>query len=123
MTSVSEFLVEKNEGLIRWNLRKTPISIALRNIDQAMLDKINNTVFVLTGVNELPTYLHIYSSDGVEIMRTMAPVGFQFYYLSEYPKQGVSIVCVADNPVDGWRDWHFGFDFQKKELFRINPAY
>lgn len=123
MTSISEFLIEKNEGLIRWNFRKSPISIPLKNIDQAIVDKINNTVFVLTGVNELPTDLYIYSDDGMEIMRKKAPIGFQFYYLSEYPKHGVSIVCVAEKPIEGWQDWHYGVDYQKKELFKIGPAY
>lgn len=123
VTSINSLVVEKSDGLIKWRLGMEPISISLKDIDQAILNKVSNIVLVLTGPNGLPDHLHVYSGDGVEVVKTVAPVGFQFYYLSEYTGLGASIVCVAETPIDGWRDWYFGFDLKSKKLFRHGPAY
>lgn len=123
VTCINSLLVEKSEGLVEWRLGMEPISISLKDIDQAILNKASNIVLVLTGPSRLPDHLHVYSGGGLEIVKVIPPAGFRFYYLSEYAELGASIVCLTETPIDGWRDWHFGFDLKSKTLFRYGPAY
>jgi hypothetical protein len=123
MPTIENFDVNKTEGILHWNFLSQQVSVAVKNIDQALADDVHKVIIVLSDADKLPKSLSVFSGDGEELFRITSSSELQFYYLSEHPELGVSVVCVFPDPVDGWRDWHFGIDFQKKELFRHCPAY
>jgi len=111
------------EDSAEWNYNNKKVVVPLEKIEQAEISDLTNSVYVLLKGDRLPSILKIFSETGHEIETTSAPEGFQFYYLTQHPDLGVSIVCVTSNPIEGWRDWHFGYDFNKRSLFRHCPAY
>jgi hypothetical protein len=123
MPTIENFDVNKTEGMLHWIFLNRQVSVAIKNIDQALVDDVHKVIVVLSDADKLPKSLLVFSGDGEKLFKITSSSELQFYYLSEHPELGVSVVCVFPDPVDGWRDWHFGIDFQKKELFRHCPSY
>lgn len=90
---------------------------------QILADEIKDLVFTLAdGVVE-QNQLNVFSKHGVLIRSLEPPEGYRFSYLTHHPEVNIAVVASADTKVDGWYDWHFGYDETKKELFRHCPAY
>ncbi|WP_141215578.1 hypothetical protein [Hahella sp. CCB-MM4] len=123
MSDICGVVADKNKGTLTWKCRDQNISINLDGIDQAVADVKQNVVVVLTDVSTLPEILLVFSCDGKKLASFSPPDGFQFYYLSEHPELGASVVCVSSNSIDGWHDWHFGLDLKGHSLFRHCPSY
>ena len=68
-----------------------------------------------------PETLLVFGWDGRLVRTFLPPVGFELYYMQEHPRVGVSIVCVAAAPVDGWQDWQFAIDLETGSLERFSP--
>ncbi len=66
--------------------------------------------------------LEVYGFDGSRLASIGPPSGFDFYYLSEHAQHGVSVVCVANAPINGWYDWHFRIDIDNGRVVRTSPA-
>lgn len=123
MTEINEFIVNKEADTVEWRWRDDLILKSLPKIDQAMIDKKDGVIYVLFENENLPKSLVLFSSNGTELARLSPPQLFDFYYLTEYPELGVSVVCVSRVPVDGRSDWHFVFNKDKHSLERHCPAY
>jgi hypothetical protein len=122
--AITHFSFDKAQQLLQWSHDGEQIRVSGSGLEQAQLDAFNDRVFALEESPTLPGRLHVFAATGKEIAVLNPPDGFQFYYLTPYPKLGMAVVCVAPEPVEGFRDWHFGFDPKKKgKLFRHAPAY
>lgn len=99
------------------------IEIVCPHVDQAIVSNKQKAIVILINKNGHPFILQTRKLDGTEIFQTTAPAPFRFYYLSKHPEVDISIVCVTEEPIEGWRDWHFGIDVKKKNIFRHCPAY
>jgi hypothetical protein len=123
MAGIQDFVFEKDRRELAWAFEGERVQPAGGPYEQAVLDTVNDLVLALEAGNGLPERLHVFSGSGKEVASLGPPQGFQFYYLTRYPKLGAAVVCVAPEPVDGWRDWHFGFDRKSSKLFRHAPAH
>lgn len=123
MLKIQNVLLDKENGVIKWSTNGKDIVLHEIGVDSALADKSREIVIILTGRDNFPDELKIYSATGENISNLKSPDKFDFYYLSNHPTLGVSVICVTDAPVDNWRDWHFGYDIEEKKLFRHCPAY
>ncbi len=123
MSDITDVVANKNNGTLTWKCRGLNVSITLDGVDQAIADVKENVVVVLADVSDLPETLLVFSCDGKKLASLSPPEGFQFYYLSEHPELGISVVCVTSDSIDGWHDWHFGVDLKGHNLFRHCPSY
>jgi hypothetical protein len=109
---------------IEWLLDAAQVSLNVPNILQAEMDGKQKSIFVLSGVaDSIPLELRVVSIDGQGVDLCVVPEGFSFSYLTHHPSLGVAVVASANEKVDGWYDWHFGYDQNKAELYRFCPAY
>ena len=92
-------------------------------MDQAIANEKQGYVLILLKGENLPEKLIVLDKSGKEVEAVTSIDGFNLYYLSSHPKTEVSIVCVSDKPVDGFTDWHFGFDMRSHKFIRLNRAY
>lgn len=122
MLKIQNVLLDKENRLIKWSANGKDIILNELPIDSALVDQNRGMVFILTGSKNLPDELKIYSASGENISNFKSPENFDFYYLSNHPTLGVSVICVTDALIDNWRDWHFGYDIKEKKLFRHCPA-
>ncbi|MGQ7273726.1 hypothetical protein [Marinobacter sp. V034] len=123
MGDIKNLVSDSKKGKVSWRFKGELFSMEVEEIDQAIVDNKHNGIVILSGKNNnLPTRLTAVLSDGSSFDLS-CPKKFSFYYLSEHAEIGISVVCVSPDPVNGWRDWHFGIDYEKKELFRHCPAY
>lgn len=108
-----------------WIFDRNPINISLDGVNFIQADQERCLIFVLKNKDNenIPCKLNIFNEEGDIVAELNPPEGFKFYYLIPYPKLGVSVVCSTDNPINGWPDWHFGYDDQKRELYRHAPSY
>jgi hypothetical protein len=123
MAGIRDFTFEKTRRELAWVFEGERVQPAGGPFEQAVHDTVNDLVLALEAGNSLPDRLHVFSGSGTAMARLGPPQGFQFYYLTRYPRLGAAVVCVAAEPVEGWRDWHFGFDPGSGKLFRYAPAY
>jgi len=110
---------------IGWNFEGKAIRILADDIEDAQFDDVNNVIFVLLRCGQThPTELRILLPSGDQVERLSPPNGFKFFsYLTRYPEKGVAAIYSADDPVDGWRDWHFFYDKKSRSLTKCAPAY
>ena len=123
MTEINELIVNKETSTVEWKWRGSLISKNLTKIDQAMINKNDGVIYILFETENLPKSLALFSGDGTELARLSSPESFEFYYLTEYPEVGVSVVCVSRAPVDGRSDWHFVYNKDSHGLERHCPSY
>jgi hypothetical protein len=123
---IQQLSLDETNGTLEWFFDGQRVRPTGYDFGAAFVDSVYDRVFALE--NSFPkrrhvySRLHVYSAEGKEIAVLGPPDEFQFYYLTSYSTVGVAVVCVAREPVDGWQDWHFGFDPKTKTLFRIAPA-
>lgn len=120
---IKNLLVDKGKDSLSWDFKGQHVEIMCPNVDQAIVSVKQKAIVALIAKNDIPILLKAFTLDGVEIFQAAAPSPFNFYYLSNHPEVDISVVCITENPIDGWRDWHFGIDVKKKEIFRHCPAY
>ncbi|WP_298450336.1 hypothetical protein [uncultured Marinobacter sp.] len=108
---------------ITWEYNGSRQSIELKAANQYALDEQTGFIIVLTGAHVVPDNLYLISVEDGSCKSVQQPSGFAFYYLTNHSKLGVSVVCVSDDPVEGWRDWHFSFDPASNNLIRAIPAH
>jgi len=123
MPAIEKFAVDKTKESISWFCFGKTKTKAIPGLDQAIIDPKSGNIIVLAGSGGLPNKLVILDGEGRTSYELSPPDGFQFYYLSNHPELGGSVVCVTDEPIDGWSDWFFGIDRSKSTLFRHCPAY
>lgn len=115
--------LDRQKGTLSWIFDGQDITIDCPGVDQAIISDKQRAIITLAGEDNTPSVLIAFAFDGSEIFRASAPSPFNFYYLSNHPEVDVSVVCVTREPIDGWRDWHFGVDVKQKKIFRHCPAY
>ncbi len=120
---IQNFVFDKAQGTLQWTAAGKRVQVAAAGFEQAQADATNDCVLALEATATLPSRLHVFASSGAVLATLGAPQGFQFYYLTPYPQLGVAVVCVTSQPVEGFRDWHFGVDLKQGTLFRHAPAY
>lgn len=120
---IKKLLVDKDKGFVSWDSDSGHIEISCPTVDHAIVSDMRRMVFILSNKNNKPFLLQVFDFNGNEIYSSEAPKSFSFYYLSNHPDVDVSVVCVCDEPIDGWRDWHFGINLKEKKLYRHCPAY
>jgi hypothetical protein len=123
-SKIRDFVFDEKQHKLAWSCEGTRVEPAAKDFEQAMADPVHDLVLALEAAPQgLPRRLHVFAAAGTEIATLDPPEGFQFYYLTPYEKLGVAVVCVTAEPVEGWRDWHFGLDPKTQKLFRHAPAY
>lgn len=125
MTFVKNFFVSSDPVSVGWSFGEKDIRPLIDDVESAMLDDVNGCVLVLLRNGEkFAKELRIFFPSGDEAARFKPPIGFDFFsYLTRYPNKGLAVVCSADSPVDGWRDWHFLYDIKSGRLEKYAPAY
>lgn len=120
---IKEF--EVSPGHICWIHNSKKVEIYDSNVVQALADEKKNNVIVLRKLSEKSDLLElrVLEPEGNSIVDLKAPEKFTFSYLTLHPELGVAIVAGANEKVDGWYDWHFGFDKNAKSIFKHCPAY
>ena len=103
-------------------------TIGWRSGEQAHEARIGGAVAARAGTDGLQLVvlvrekgesgLIVLSADGRERAQVSAPAG---YVLSHF--EGEAVVGQGDESVDGWRDWYFEIDVEKRRLQRMGPAY
>ena len=114
---------DQTNSELTWEYGGHKQSVLLKAIEQYALDEQLDCIFALSGNGPGQEKLYVIEAKSGDCKSVQPPSGFSFYYLTKHPKLGVSIVCVSDEPVEGWRDWHFSFDPGSIELKRAIPAY
>lgn len=116
-----------NDGDIHWTINGKIILAKRSKYTQALADESKNLVFALANNGkeneEDINLLHVFAENGTLIASLGPPNGYNFSYLTKHPEVGVAVVAGTNEKIDGWYDWHFGFDLTKKSLFRHCPAY
>lgn len=120
---IANLHIEKINGKILWRDNDTEVEVPLVDIDSACEFPNNDLVVALVGTNDFPISLIGFNADGTERFRVYAPKGFIFSYLSTHPKVSMTVVCLANTPIDGWSDWHFAINPKNGALTRHCPAY
>lgn len=123
MPDVSGVNYDEDKSLITWKYNGRTQSLKLKSVDQYALDQKTGLILALTGADSVPDSLHFIDAKDGSYRSLRPPSGFDFYYLTNHPQLGVSVVCVSENPVEGWRDWHFSVDPGTNSLSRAIPAY
>lgn len=123
MPDVSDVNYDENKSIITWKYDGHNQSLELKSVDQYELDQSNGFILVLTGTDSVPDSLYIIDAKDGSYRSLRPPSGFDFYYLTNHPQLGASVVCVSENPVEGWRDWHFSVEPGTNNLSRAIPAY
>lgn len=121
MKKISEFNLTDND--MCWYFGDESVQVSYPNVEQAIANKKQGYILVLLEGENLPEKLIVLDGTGKEIENIMSIDGFNLYYLSIHPKTEVSIVCVSDSPVDGFTDWHFGYNLKEHKFVRLNRAY
>lgn len=121
MNTISDLLVI--DGSVRWKNRNEQIEVSNIGVFQADADQDKELVFLLVRKSCDDVFLKILSASGDCLAVLSPPIGFDFSYLSRHPDIGVAVVAGANQRVEGWFDWHFGYDEARKALFRHCPAY
>ena len=120
---LENFSVDKSNNTVSWKVNGELVEIECKNLDSAHLFSEANLVLTLVGKESYPSTLIGFSIKGTQKFEVNAPKGFEFSYLTEHPTAGVSVVCIADQRIDGWMDWHFSINPSTGELKRHCPAY
>jgi hypothetical protein len=114
--------VDISDGVLSWKENGKKVSLNIAEASQAVGDNGRELVFVLVG-NDNDKTLEVYSSSGDQIATIYAPESFSFSYLIKHPEVGTAVVAGSNQKVDGWYDWHFGYDEKKNVIFRHCPSY
>lgn len=72
MPAIENFNVNKTKGMLSWNFLNRQVSIAVRDIDQALADNVHKVVVVLSDVDRLPRSLLVFSGYGEELFKITA---------------------------------------------------
>lgn len=125
MTSVKNLLVSGDPVSVEWSFGEKAIRLPIDGVESAMFDDVNGCIFVLLrNGGQFAKELRIFFPSGDEAARFKPPIGFNFFsYLTRYSDKGLAVVCSADFPVQGWRDWHFLYDIKGGQLEKYAPAY
>jgi hypothetical protein len=124
VSGIRDFVFDQKQHRLAWTCEGTRVEPDAKDVELAMADPVHDLIFALESAAQgLPGRLHVFAAAGTEVAVLDPPEGFQFYYLTPYEKLGVAVVCVTAEPVEGWRDWHFGFDPKTRKLFRHAPAH
>lgn len=107
---------------LTWFFNGERVCIEEKGVTQVLEDRKRGLVFALIGPSE-EINLHIFSRTGRRLSVFPPPQHFTFSYITTHPEIGVAVVGGANERVEGWYDWHFGFKESEKELFRHCPAY
>lgn len=108
---------------VEWLFDSDQLSLDAPDVVQVEIDDERKLIFVMSGGNSIPLELRVASIDGKSINLCVAPEGFSFSYLTHHPSLGVAVVASSNEKVEGWYDWHFGYDRAKAEFYRFCPAY
>jgi len=107
---------------LSWKFSGDKVNVLQGEVAQALEDNQRNLVFALVGKSN-DSFLNVFSASGERLTVVQPPSGFSFSYLTKHPEVGVAVVAGADEKVQGWFDWHFGYDESDKVVFRYCPAY
>ena len=120
---MSEVSYDEDQSIISWNYDGCKRSLKLKSVSQYALDERAGHIFALSVAGSVPEDLYLVDAKDGRYRSLRRPPGFVFYYLTSHPQLGVSIVCVSEELVEGWRDWHFSYDPVSNKLVRAIPAY
>lgn len=121
MANISDLKLTSNGA--SWKDGAIEIEVSSAGASQLLADSKKGLIFILINMNETNKFLNIYSISGELLASLSPPSDFSFSYLTKHPDVGIAVVAGAKEKIDGWYDWHFGFDDLKKKLFRHCPAY
>jgi len=120
---VTNLSISDDKKQINWDSGGNGITIICDRVHQAQLDEQQNLVIALLGINDTPSEMVIYNSNGSTNKTLSGPKDFYFSYLTKHPEIGTAVVCSTDSPIDDWYDWYFSIDFRRGALFRQGPSY
>lgn len=122
MNKINELTVNNSKNSVHWIYAGNKIQISADNIGQAVEDTIHEKVLVSLCKGKHPYQIKVYALTGEELLSFNEPELFEFYYLKQHSSYGVSIVCTADEAVDGRMDWQFEINYETGQLIRVAPS-
>ncbi|MHC9003199.1 hypothetical protein [Enterobacter adelaidei] len=120
---INKFICDKEKNALHWIYNARQVTIAIDDLDLAMLDEKRNLIFALSQPSPLPVLLTVLNNDGTLLSIFTPPEGASFSYLTLNHQKEVLIVCSFSEKIKGWYDWHYYLDLEKKEIIRMAPSY
>lgn len=120
---IEDFSMNLDLNSVTWSYQNKTVMWDVTDLDQAIVYSEHQKVYVLSERNQLPGKLDVLDWEGKLVFSCSPPQKSDFYYLTKSSSNSVLIVCSFDEALDGWRDWHYFIDFEKKQLTRGAPAY
>ena len=120
---INNFTCDKEKNELHWIYNTHQVAIVIDDLDLALVDEKRNVVFVLSKPLPLPVLLTVLNIDGTLLSTFAPPEGASFSYLTLNDKKEVLIVCSFSEKINGWYDWHYSLDLDKKVITRMAPSY
>lgn len=120
---INKIICDKEKNTLHWIYNAHQVTVTIDDLDLAMIDERRKLIFVLSKPSPLPVLLTILNNDGVLLSTFTPPECASFSYLTLNHQKEVLIVCSFSEKMNGWYDWHYSLDLERKELIRIAPSY
>ncbi|WP_336222848.1 hypothetical protein [Enterobacter bugandensis] len=120
---INNFICNKEKNELHWIYNTHKVTIGIDDLDLAMIDEKRKIIFVLSKPLPLPMLLTVLNIDGTLLSTFTPPEGASFSYLTLNDKKEVLIVCSFSAKINGWYDWHYSLDLNKKVITRMAPSY
>ena len=120
---INNFTCDKEKNELHWIYNTHQVAIVIDDLDLAMIDEKRKLIFVLSKPLPLPVLLTVLNIDGTLLSTFAPPEGASFSYLTLNDKKEVLIVCSFSEKINGWYDWHYSLDLDKKVITRMAPSY
>jgi hypothetical protein len=111
---IDNIICDKEKSTLHWTCNTHQVTIFIDDLDLALVDEKRNVVFVLSKPSPLPMLLTVLNNEGVLVSTFPPPEGASFYYLTLNDAKEVLIVCSFSEKINGWYDWHYSLDLEKK---------
>jgi len=123
MSKVRDLTVSEAKTSVSWTYLGDGVEVNAKNIGQAIEDEVHGKVVISLCKGRYPYQIKVFELTGEEQFSFDEPRPFEFYYLKQHSRFGVSVVCTTDEPVEGRMDWQFEIDYKAGQLKRVAPSY
>lgn len=120
---INSFVCDKEKNALHWVYNAHKVTIVIDDLDLAMIDERRKLIFVLSKPSPLPVLLTVFNNDGTLLSTFTPPEGASFSYLTLNDEKEVLIVCSFSEKINGWYDWYYYLDLEKKDIIRAEPSY